>query len=124
MNPFVTRAKGNSPLPRNAPKRVAQGGLHETVGAGGTRRPWYAAGDPWPFWGRLSRKRSIGVGAPQNTLTGASAKLGFSLTVNFGANASGLQGGNFPATVGSVLNMSAAQIASSPAFSRYLNDQS
>lgn len=122
MNPFPTRAKGNSPLPRNAPRQVSQGGLHETKGAS-RRKPWFTPEYPWPFWGRFSRKRSIGVGAPQNTLSPDAAKLGFSVNLSLvvGANSSGLRGGNFPATVGAVLNLSAAAIASGPAFNRYNN---
>jgi hypothetical protein len=86
-------------------------------------KPWFAPQVPWAFWGRPSRKRMLNNGtAPQNTLAPNERHFGFAVWsgvgLTVGANASGLKAGSYPATVGNVLNLSAAAIASGPAFNR------
>ena len=79
-------------------------------------RPWYAVRSPWT-WFRGKQRDLIGSGTPQQALTPASARLGFNPACYGASNSSGLSGSTlYPATVGAVLNMSAAQIASAPAF--------
>jgi hypothetical protein len=87
--------------------------------------PWFVSGFPWP-WFRIGAKATISVGNPQHILPQASARFGFDIgTVGSvgGSNSSAAQSGDFPANVGSILNLSAAQIASAPAFTSRHNDQ-
>jgi hypothetical protein len=102
-------------------------GITKVTVSGPAPRPWFAPEFPWPWKRERAQKGQIGAGNPQHVLTQESAYLGFSLSANVtagaGSNGQGSVGGNFPANVGSVLNMSAAAIASAPAFYRQNNDQ-
>lgn len=85
--------------------------------------PWFAPTSPSPYWGHVGSRRSIAIGFPQHVLTAKSAALGFNADVSL--DASGNIGGgaqkladNSGATLGAILNLSAAQIASAPAFKK------
>lgn len=84
-------------------------------------KPWFAPQNPWAFWGDPTRKRMMNNGAPpQAVLTPAQERYGFAVqggaTLTMGGNSSGAAVGNFPATVGNVLNLSAASFGSAGAF--------
>lgn len=84
-------------------------------------KPWFDNASPWPWFGKICRKSLIGIGNPQGTLTPLSARLGFAIDASIGqaSNASGsVAGGGWAATQGAILNLSAAQIASAPAFGK------
>jgi len=94
--------------------------MSETIGSEAPR-PWFENASPWPWFARWRHKSAIGVGNPQGALTPLSARLGFSIDVSAGlaSNASGSKAAvAIPATQNAVLNQSAAQIASAPAFGR------
>lgn len=79
-------------------------------------RPWFATRFPWPWFHGGRRKDAIGSGTPQRALGPNAGLLGFDPTCSGASNASGLSAGNYPPTVGAVINLAAAQIASAPAF--------
>lgn len=91
---------------------------HRTVSVPSSQ-PWFTERNPWP-WTNAHNKKTVTVGNPQHVLTGSARRLGFNadVSVSLAGNATGAASGNFPATLGAVLNLSAAQIASSPAFNR------
>lgn len=84
-------------------------------------KPWFADTTPWPFWGGAGHGKTIAVGFPQHVLNAGNHRLGFNveMTANVRANVGGGPHGGYTAqTVGGVLNASAAQIASAPAFAK------
>lgn len=84
--------------------------------------PWFAVLSPWPWFGRLTKGSTISVGNPQHVLTPGAATLGFNFDVgaNLSTNAAGSSSATvpLPPTDNAVFNLSAAQIASAPAFSK------
>jgi hypothetical protein len=92
-----------------------------SVGHNGVKQPvpWFSANAPWPYWGQGHSGKTIAAGSPQHVLTNNSSKYGFNANVSFDVSPMvGNKGGPFPATLGAVLNLSAAQIASAPAFQK------
>lgn len=84
-------------------------------------KPWYVPQRPWAFWGAPSRKKLINnCGNPQNLLAPNERAIGFNPDPNagfsLGVNATGMGGAIVPATVGNVLNLSAAAMGSGGAF--------
>jgi hypothetical protein len=82
-------------------------------------KPWFAPQIPWAFWGPPSPKKMINNGTPpQAFLWPNEEDYGFSIYggQTIGSNLNGALAIDTPATVGNVLNLSAAAMGSSGAF--------
>lgn len=87
----------------------------ETIGGPATAKPWFAPQSPWAFWGAPSSRKMINNGcSPQALLAPDQRQLGFAVSPSFSVGTNAMRDG--PATVGNVLNLSAAAMGSQGAF--------